>query len=128
MFFLNSFGTSNHKCVLIIEKAVTLISRLPQIQIGCQTDYLRDKTLKRAPSVCRNFPVISEKMQVSNLWGGLIYLVAPPNAKVEGAEVIVQMAVAAPYYKSGECVSVRTLMYIMQQYEKWEFNEVNRHK
>ncbi|KAL6116465.1 uncharacterized protein ACO6RY_01079 [Pungitius sinensis] len=70
------------------------------IQIGCQTDYLRHKKLHRAPSVCKHIPVTSEKMQVSNLWGGLIYLVAPPNATVKGAEVIVKMAIAAPYYKS----------------------------
>eukprot|EP00064_Thunnus_orientalis_P015789 superscaffoldBa00002998_g15848 len=42
-----------------------------------------------------------EKMQVWNLWGGLIYLVAPPNTQVEGVEVTVQTAVRAPYYKSG---------------------------
>ncbi|KAK5904533.1 hypothetical protein CesoFtcFv8_006085 [Champsocephalus esox] len=71
------------------------------IQIGCQTDYLPHDELKRARSVCERFPVTAEKMQVWNLWGGLIYLVAPPNTKVEGAEVVVPMAVSAPYYKSG---------------------------
>lgn len=40
--------------------------------------------------------------QVWNLWGGLMYLVAPPKTHMEGVEVIVQMAVPAPYYKSGE--------------------------
>ena len=45
-------------------------------------------------------------MQVWNLWGGLIYLLAPPNTQVEGPDVTVQMAVPAPYYKSGECVVV----------------------
>ena len=45
-------------------------------------------------------------MQVWNLWGGLIYLVAPPNTQVADLEVTVQMAVPAPYYKSGECVVV----------------------
>ncbi|KAK5868483.1 hypothetical protein PBY51_009492 [Eleginops maclovinus] len=71
------------------------------IQIGCQTDYLPHEELKRAKSVCKQFPVTAEKMQVWNLWGGLIYLVAPPNTKVEGAEVRVQIAIPAPYYKSG---------------------------
>lgn len=42
-------------------------------------------------------------MEVWNLWGGLIYLIAPTNAHVDGAEVTVQVAVSAPYYKSGEC-------------------------
>ncbi|XP_028274994.1 TRPM8 channel-associated factor homolog [Parambassis ranga] len=72
-----------------------------QVQIGCQTDQLNAEELKRAPRVHDQFPVTAEMMQVWNLWGGLIYLVAPPNAQVQEAEVIVQMAVPAPYYKSG---------------------------
>ncbi|XP_068562943.1 TRPM8 channel-associated factor homolog [Cebidichthys violaceus] len=78
-----------------------LVNKNWTIQIGCQTDYLDKKELKRAPRVYEHFPVTSEKMQVWNLWGGLIYLVAPPNTKVEGEEVIVRKAVPAPYYKSG---------------------------
>ncbi|KAF3693052.1 TRPM8 channel-associated factor -like protein [Channa argus] len=72
-----------------------------KIQIGCQTDFLKANELKRAPCVHDNFPITSEMMQVWNLWGGLIYLVAPPNTQVKGVEVIVQVAVPAPYYKSG---------------------------
>uniref|UniRef100_A0A3Q1G6J5 Zgc:162193 n=1 Tax=Acanthochromis polyacanthus TaxID=80966 RepID=A0A3Q1G6J5_9TELE len=72
-----------------------------QIQIGCQTDRLHAEELKRAPCVHERFPVTSEMMQVWNLWGGLLYLVAPPKTQVNGLEVIVQMAVPAPYYKSG---------------------------
>ncbi|KAM7413563.1 hypothetical protein PAMA_020778 [Pampus argenteus] len=74
---------------------------MPQIQIGCQSDRLNAAELKRAPCVHERFPVTTEKMQVWNLWGGLIYLVAPPKTQVEGVEVTVQMAVPAPYYKSG---------------------------
>uniref|UniRef100_A0A667YGY2 Peptidase M60 domain-containing protein n=1 Tax=Myripristis murdjan TaxID=586833 RepID=A0A667YGY2_9TELE len=72
-----------------------------KVQIGCQTDYLKHDKLKRAPCVYERFPVTSEMMQVWNLWGGLIYLVAPPNTQLEGLEVIVQIAIPAPYYKSG---------------------------
>ncbi|XP_076023439.1 TRPM8 channel-associated factor homolog [Genypterus blacodes] len=72
-----------------------------KVQIGCQTDHLKAKELKRAPRVHDRFPITDEMMQVWNLWGGLLYLVAPPNTKVAGAEVKVQMAVTAPYYKSG---------------------------
>ncbi|KAK2912778.1 TRPM8 channel-associated factor homolog [Channa argus] len=72
------------------------------IQIGCQTDILNADELKRAPHVSEQFPITSERMQVWNLWGGLIYLVAPPNTQVKGVEVIVEKAVSAPYYKSGE--------------------------
>uniref|UniRef100_A0A3Q3M2T2 TRPM8 channel-associated factor homolog n=1 Tax=Mastacembelus armatus TaxID=205130 RepID=A0A3Q3M2T2_9TELE len=73
-----------------------------KIQIGCQRDYLNHEELKRAPCVHERFPITTEMMQVWNLWGGLIYLVAPPKTQVNGAKVIVQMAVPAPYYKSGE--------------------------
>ncbi|XP_059188203.1 TRPM8 channel-associated factor homolog [Centropristis striata] len=72
-----------------------------QIQVGCQTDRLKSAVLKRAPCVHVRFPVTSEMIQVSNLWGGLIYLVAPPKTQLEQGEVTVQMAVPAPYYKSG---------------------------
>ncbi|KAI3354556.1 hypothetical protein L3Q82_019054 [Scortum barcoo] len=72
-----------------------------KVQIGCQTDELSAEELRRAPCVHEQFPVTTKNMQVSNLWGGLIYLVAPPKTKVEGIEVVVQMAVLAPYYKSG---------------------------
>ncbi|XP_071351954.1 TRPM8 channel-associated factor homolog [Trachinotus anak] len=72
-----------------------------KVQIGCQTDKLGAAELKRAPCVHNRFPITSEMMQVWNLWGGLIYLVAPPKTQVGGVEVVVQMAVPAPYYKSG---------------------------
>ncbi|XP_042269403.1 TRPM8 channel-associated factor homolog [Thunnus maccoyii] len=78
-----------------------IVNKEWKIQIGCQTDYLNAAELKRAPCVHERFPVTTEKMQVWNLWGGLIYLVAPPNTQVEGVEVTVQTAVRAPYYKSG---------------------------
>ncbi|XP_051252627.1 LOW QUALITY PROTEIN: TRPM8 channel-associated factor homolog [Dicentrarchus labrax] len=78
-----------------------LVNKGWKIQIGCQTDRLNAAELKRAPCVHERFPVTTEMVQVWNLWGGLIYLVAPPKTQVDGVEVIVQMAVPAPYYKSG---------------------------
>ncbi|KAM6959061.1 TRPM8 channel-associated factor homolog [Aplochiton taeniatus] len=72
------------------------------VQIGCQTDHLGAAgELRRAPCVHERVPVTAEMEQVWNLWGGLIYLVAPPNTQVDNADVIVQVAVPAPYYKSG---------------------------
>ncbi|XP_036392743.1 TRPM8 channel-associated factor homolog [Megalops cyprinoides] len=74
-----------------------------KVQIGCQTDYVGNAAqLKRAPVVHERFPIESEMIQVSNLWGGLIYLVAPPNCQVGELEVVVERAICAPYYKSGE--------------------------
>ncbi|XP_027003010.1 TRPM8 channel-associated factor homolog [Tachysurus fulvidraco] len=74
-----------------------------QLQTGCQTDCLENlDVLKRAPVVHERFALDSDMVQVWNLWGGLLYLIAPPHSKVDGAEVIVQTAIEAPYYKSGQ--------------------------
>lgn len=73
-----------------------------QVQVGCQTDVLDHDKLLRPPCVHQRFSINKEMIQVWNLWGGLIYLVAPKNTQVDGAEVIVQMAVPAPYYKAGK--------------------------
>ncbi|KAM9468390.1 LOW QUALITY PROTEIN: TRPM8 channel-associated factor homolog [Clarias gariepinus] len=74
-----------------------------QLQIGCQTDCLGEADLlKRAPVVHMRCALDSEMLQVWNLWGGLIYLIAPPKSQVHGVEVVVQTAVKAPYYKSGQ--------------------------
>ncbi|XP_036414684.1 TRPM8 channel-associated factor homolog [Colossoma macropomum] len=74
-----------------------------QVQIGCQTDDLSSADeLKRAPVVFVRFPLERENLQVWNLWGGLIYLIAPPRSTVPEMEVVIQTAVKAPYYKSGE--------------------------
>ncbi|XP_013763403.1 TRPM8 channel-associated factor homolog [Pundamilia nyererei] len=86
----------------IVVLPAEIINKNWKIQIGCQTDELHDKDeLKRPPCVHEQFTVTSDMMLVSNLWGGLIYLVAPPNTQVKGLEITVQKAVTAPYYKSG---------------------------
>lgn len=73
-----------------------------QVQIGCQTDDLSNlKDLKRFPVVDVRFPVDEEKVKIWNLWGGLVYLIAPPNTTANDVEVVVQTAVKVPYYKSG---------------------------
>ncbi|RXN27175.1 TRPM8 channel-associated factor-like protein [Labeo rohita] len=74
-----------------------------QVQLGCQTDNIGGaNVLKRAPVVHERFPLDAEMVQVCNLWGGLIYIIAPPQSKVDGVEIVVQEAVQAPYFKSGE--------------------------
>ncbi|KAI1894076.1 hypothetical protein AGOR_G00130270 [Albula goreensis] len=71
-----------------------------KVQIGCQTDNIgKAAELKRAPVVFERFPIQSEMIQVSNLWGGLIYLVAPPKSKVGEVEIVVEKSIRAPYYK-----------------------------
>ncbi|XP_032401730.1 TRPM8 channel-associated factor homolog [Xiphophorus hellerii] len=77
------------------------VNRRWRIQIGCQSDVLHKEELWRAPYVIKSFPITSERMQVWNLWGGLIYLLAPRDVKVENEKIVVQEAITAPYYKSG---------------------------
>ncbi len=74
-----------------------------QVQLGCQTDNIGGaNVLKRAPVVHEQFPLDTEKVQICNLWGGLIYLIAPPQSKVDGVEFVLQVSVQAPYFKSGK--------------------------
>ncbi|XP_059389377.1 TRPM8 channel-associated factor homolog isoform X2 [Carassius carassius] len=74
-----------------------------QVQLGCQMDNIgASDVLKRAPVVHERFPLDTEMVQVCNLWGGLIYLITPPQSKVDGVEIVVQVSVQAPYFKSGE--------------------------
>ncbi|KAJ8369061.1 hypothetical protein SKAU_G00090890 [Synaphobranchus kaupii] len=73
-----------------------------KVQIGCQTDNIgRSPVLKRATVVYERFDIDSEMIQVFNLWGGLIYLVAPSRSEEGELEIIVEKAIPAPYYKSG---------------------------
>ncbi|XP_053729245.1 TRPM8 channel-associated factor homolog [Synchiropus splendidus] len=72
-----------------------------EIQIGSQADTLRKDLLKRPPRVCVRFPVTARETEVYNLYGGLIYLVAPHQTQMSELEITVELAVLAPYYKFG---------------------------
>ncbi|XP_052432027.1 TRPM8 channel-associated factor homolog [Carassius gibelio] len=79
-----------------------IVGKKWQVQLGCQTDNIGGAdVLKRAPVVHERFPLDTEMVQVCNLWGGLIYLIAPPQSEVDGVEIVVQVSVQAPYFKSG---------------------------
>ncbi|CAL1574290.1 unnamed protein product [Knipowitschia caucasica] len=82
---------------------VEMVGKNWKVQISCQSDELDTKDdLYRAPVVSERFMVSAETTMVQNVWGGLIYLIAPPKTKVTAAEVTVQEAVRCPYYRSGE--------------------------
>ncbi|XP_048872273.1 TRPM8 channel-associated factor homolog [Brienomyrus brachyistius] len=73
-----------------------------QVQIGCHTDDLSHlNELKRAPVATRRFPVKSERVNVSSLWGGLLYLIVPPKSQLGSLHIVVENAVKAPYFKLG---------------------------
>ena len=66
---------------VLLNSLLTLLSFwLYQVQIGCQTDNVDCREeLRRAPCVHKTIKINTPMMQVWNLWGGLLYLVAPPD-------------------------------------------------
>ncbi|XP_033019187.1 TRPM8 channel-associated factor homolog [Lacerta agilis] len=74
-----------------------------QVQVGCHSDDLSNaEKLLRPPVVIRRFEVMSQRMEVSSLWGGLLYIVLPKKSSVGTISVTVEGASLAPYFKLGE--------------------------
>ncbi|XP_078514937.1 TRPM8 channel-associated factor homolog [Lissotriton helveticus] len=81
-----------------------------KVQIGCHTDNLSGKEddfskrqqLFRPPTVTKVYQVKSEKMTISTLWGGLIYILVPGRCQLGLLSITVTGAVRAPFYKHGE--------------------------
>ncbi|KAJ1121166.1 hypothetical protein NDU88_009292 [Pleurodeles waltl] len=74
-----------------------------QVQIGCHSDDLSNKEeLFRPPVVIKIFKVKSEEMTISNLWGGLIYILVPTGCQLGPVQITIRGAVRAPFYKHGE--------------------------
>ncbi|XP_053111499.1 TRPM8 channel-associated factor 2-like [Hemicordylus capensis] len=81
----------------------SVISAKLQVQIGCHSDDLSNaEELKRAPIVIRKIEVKTPRMEVSSLWGGLLYVIVPEKSSVGHISVTVKGAVQAPYFKNGE--------------------------
>ncbi|KAL7982811.1 hypothetical protein Chor_013147 [Crotalus horridus] len=75
----------------------------PQVQIGCHTDSLVNlKEWMRPPVVTRQFLVKTAKMEISSLWGGLLYIIVPDNCSLGYFSVTIEGATQAPYFKHGE--------------------------
>ncbi|KAJ1121193.1 hypothetical protein NDU88_009315 [Pleurodeles waltl] len=74
-----------------------------QVQIGCHSDDLSNKEeLFRPPVVIKIYKVKSEEMTISNLWGGLIYILVPTGCQLGPVQITIRGAVCAPFYKHGE--------------------------
>ncbi|XP_044284425.1 TRPM8 channel-associated factor homolog [Varanus komodoensis] len=81
----------------------TAIGAKLQVQIGCHSDNLsKAKKLRRPPVMVRRFEVKSCRMEVSSLWGGLLYIVLPEKSSLGSLPVTIKGATLAPYYKQGE--------------------------
>nr|XP_015203556.1 PREDICTED: TRPM8 channel-associated factor homolog [Lepisosteus oculatus] len=74
-----------------------------QVQVGCHTDDLsRLNELKRAPVVTCRFSITAERVPVSSLWGGLLYVIVPRGSQLGQVEITVEDAVMAPFFRLGE--------------------------
>ncbi|XP_058865134.1 TRPM8 channel-associated factor homolog [Acipenser ruthenus] len=99
-----------------------------KVQIGCQCDNLNNAdVLKRAPVVTQRFGIDQEKIKVSNLWGGLIYIIVPKGAKLGPVDITVEEAVMAPYYKGGETSTsdwLQTVRHYPAPWAELEFDNI----
>ncbi|XP_075440074.1 TRPM8 channel-associated factor homolog [Ascaphus truei] len=74
-----------------------------QVQIGCHTDNLIEcNPVCRPPVVTQKLHVTKEKLTVSSLLGGLIYIYLPPKAKLGKFNVKIESAKRAPFYQKGK--------------------------
>ncbi|KFQ28682.1 Protein FAM115, partial [Mesitornis unicolor] len=74
-----------------------------EVQIGCHTDDLSHAAkMKRPPLVVKKFKVEKTTMEVSSLWGGLIYIIVPEESTLGQISVTIKEAVQAPFFRLGE--------------------------
>uniref|UniRef100_A0A8C5MSS0 Peptidase M60 domain-containing protein n=1 Tax=Leptobrachium leishanense TaxID=445787 RepID=A0A8C5MSS0_9ANUR len=73
-----------------------------QVQVGCHTDNLSsaDK-LCRAPVVVNKTGVREEKVLISCVWGGLLYIIVPAKSQLGSVSVTIYGAEPAPIYVKG---------------------------
>ncbi|XP_073435428.1 TRPM8 channel-associated factor homolog [Dendrobates tinctorius] len=81
----------------------TVVGKGLQVQIGCQTDDLSSaKQLCRAPVVVCKKNVVHEKVVVSSIWGGLLYVIVKGKSQLGTIPVTVYGAERAPTFINGK--------------------------
>ncbi|XP_073508741.1 TRPM8 channel-associated factor homolog isoform X2 [Phyllobates terribilis] len=74
-----------------------------QVQVGCQSDNLSNaKILFRAPVVVNNKIVVDEKVVISSVWGGLLYVIVKGKSQLGIVPVTVYGAEPAPTFIKGQ--------------------------
>jgi len=78
-----------------------------KVQIGTHTDNLNQwvaggQDWRRMPLIWNSFTIEDNTIDVANPFGGLIYITCPPREEAWEADITVENAVKAPYYKFGE--------------------------
>ncbi|XP_077120394.1 TRPM8 channel-associated factor homolog [Ranitomeya variabilis] len=74
-----------------------------QVQVGCHSDDLSSaKHLCRAPVVVNQKNVVNEKVVISNVWGGLLYVIVKGKSQLGTVPVTVYGAERAPTFIKGQ--------------------------
>ncbi|MCE9596172.1 MAG: M60 family metallopeptidase [Planctomycetes bacterium] len=72
------------------------------VRIGCHADELwPDETWRRMPAITREFALDAASTTAANAFGGLVYVVVPPNCKAGRVRLVVRGAIPAPYFELG---------------------------
>ena len=73
------------------------------VRIGAHNDRLwRKNSWARAPEICRRFALAQTETKAANAFGGLVYIEAPYDLKIEKITVTINGAVRAPYFVLGK--------------------------
>ncbi|XP_067325447.1 TRPM8 channel-associated factor homolog [Anolis sagrei] len=103
------------KTVTLVFPSTVLDANL-EVQIGCHSDDLsKAGELQRPPVVVRRFQVKSPRVEVSSLWGGLLYIIVPEKSSMGFMYVTIEGATMAPYFKHGE-TSIRAWQNTIRHY------------
>ncbi|XP_062050872.1 TRPM8 channel-associated factor 3-like [Lepus europaeus] len=74
-----------------------------KVQVGCHTDDISEaSTFKRPPIVTQEYNLNKTNNNISWLWGGLLYILVPPDYNLGTVQVTISGAVRAPYFKLGK--------------------------
>ncbi|KAG9489720.1 hypothetical protein GDO78_005582 [Eleutherodactylus coqui] len=74
-----------------------------QVQVGCHSDDLSSaEKFCRAPVVIRKKDVDDEKVSISCVWGGLLYVIVKAKSQLGNVQISVQGAELAPMFIKGK--------------------------
>uniref|UniRef100_A0A8C8S764 Peptidase M60 domain-containing protein n=1 Tax=Pelusios castaneus TaxID=367368 RepID=A0A8C8S764_9SAUR len=91
-----------------------------QVQIGCHTDDLsKAEQLKRPPVVIHRSYIKDQKMSVSSLWGGLIYIIVPKGSQLGAVSITIEGAMQAPFFQLGKTSKSQWLTSIRHYPAPW---------
>lgn len=82
---------------------VVKVLYLLQVQAGCHSDNLSGaKEFCRAPVVVHRKDVVDEKVSITCVWGGLLYIIVKAKSQLGMVRISVQGVEVAPMYIKGK--------------------------